>query len=64
MYWYVEVCVVEIYEGNPPPACREVFIVSGVSILNDSVFGKVFKVLWSKMGLHRWLDLGTRNSLL
>ena len=42
------------------PACREVLIVSGVSILNDSVFKKVFKVLRSRMGLHRLLGLGTK----
>ena len=34
--------------------CREVLIVSGVSILNDSVFRKVFKVLRYRIGLH-WL---------
>ena len=45
-------------------ACREVLIVSGVSILNNSVFRKVFKVLKSKIGLRQLLDLGTTNSLL
>ena len=45
------------------PVCREVLIVSGISILNDSVFRKVFKVLRSKIGLHRLLGLGKRNSL-
>ena len=42
----------------------DVLIVSGVSILNDSVFKKVFKVLRSRMGLHRLLGLGTKNSRL
>ena len=46
------------------PDCREVLIVSGVSILNDSVFKKVFKVLKSRIGLHRLLGLGTKNSWL
>ena len=46
------------------PACSEVLIVSGVSILNDSVFRKVFKLLRSKIGLHRLLGLGTKNSRL
>ena len=44
------------------PACREVLIVSGVSILNDPVFGKVFKVPRAKIGLHQLLGLGTKNS--
>ena len=51
-------------EVTHSPACREVLIVSGVSILNDSVFRKVFKVLRSKIGLHRLLGLGTKNNLL
>ena len=50
--WYVEICILEI------------LLVSGVSILNDSVFRKVFKMLRSKIGLHRWLALGTKNSWL
>ena len=33
------------------PACREVLIVSSVSILNDFVFRNVFKVLRSKIGV-------------
>ena len=46
------------------PTWREVLMVSGVSILNDPVFKKVFKVLRSRMGLHRLLGLGTKNSRL
>ena len=46
------------------PTWREVLMVSGVSILNDPVFKKVFKVLRSRMGLHRLLGLGTKNSPL
>ena len=42
-------------EVTHSPNCREVLIVSGVSILNDSVFRKVFKVLRSRTGLHRLL---------
>ena len=61
--WYVEVCVFIIYGGNSLPYI-EVLIVSGVSILNDSVFSNVFKLLKSKIGLHRLLGLGTKNSLL
>ena len=37
------------------PACREVLIVSGVSILNDLVFKKVFKVLRSRTGCWVWV---------
>ena len=51
-------------EVTHSPACREVFIVSGVSILNDSVIRKVFKLLRSRIGLHRLLGLGTKNSRL
>ena len=51
-------------EVTHSPACREVLIVSGVSILNDSVLRKVFKVLRSKMGLHRLFSLSTKNSWL
>ena len=43
------------------PAWREVLIVSGVSILNVPVFKKVFKVLRSRIGLHRLLGLGTKK---
>ena len=46
------------------PACREVLIASGVSILNDSEFKKVFKVLRSRTGLQWLLGLGTNNSQL
>ena len=53
----------ESMEVTHSPACTEVLIVSGVSILNDSVFKKVFKVLRSRIGLHRLLGLGTKNSL-
>ena len=51
-------------EVTHSPACREVLIVSGVSILNDSVFRKLFTLLRSKMGLNRLLGLGTKNSWL
>ena len=44
-------------EDSHSLACREVFIVSVVSILNDSEFRKVFKVLRSKIGLHQLLGL-------
>ena len=44
--WYVEVCILEVYGGNPPPAWREILIVS-VSILNFSVFRNWFRVLRS-----------------
>ena len=60
MWKYASVKSMEVTHS---PACSEVLIVSGVSILNDSVFRKVFKVLMSKMGLHWLLGLGTRNSL-
>ena len=46
------------------PACREVLIASGVSILNDSEFKKVFKALRSRTGLHQLLGLGSKNSRL
>ena len=46
------------------PACREVLIASGVSILNDSEFKKVFKVLRSRTGFHRLLGLVSQNSRL
>ena len=48
------------------PACREVLIVSGVSILNDSVFRKVFKLLRFRTSLHRLLGLviaGCKNQV-
>ena len=45
-------------------ACMEVLIVSGVSILNNSVFKNLYKVLRSSIGLHWLLGLGTRKSLL
>ena len=54
--WYMDV--------THSPDCREVLIVSGVSILNDSVFRKVFKVLRSRTSLYRLLGLGTKNSWL
>ena len=44
--------------------CREVLIVCGVSILNDSVFRKVFKMLRAKTGLHQLLGLSTKNNRL
>ena len=59
MNWYVEVSILEIYGGNPLP-CKEILILSGVSILNDPVSRKVFKVLRSKIGLHRLLGLGAK----
>ena len=51
-------------EVTHSPVCREVLIVSGVSILNDSVFRKVFKGVRSRICLHRLLGLGTKNSRL
>ena len=39
-------------------------MVSGVSILNFSDLRKKFRLLRSKIGLHRLFGLGTRNSLL
>ena len=39
-------------------------MVSGVSILNFSVLRKRFSLLRSNIGLHFWLGLGTKNSLL
>ena len=51
-------------EVTHSPACREVLIVSGVSILNDSVFKNLFSALRSKMGLHWLLGLGTKNNWL
>ena len=46
------------------PVWREVVIVSGVSILNFSVFSNLFRVLRSKIGLHRLFGFGTRKGLL
>ena len=51
-------------EVTHSPACMEVLLVSGVSVLNDSVFWKVFKVLRYKIGLHQLLGLGPKNSWL
>ena len=51
-------------EVTHSPECREVLIVSGISIVNDSEFKKVFKLLRSSIGLHRLLGLGTKNSRL
>ena len=51
-------------EVTHSPIYREILIVSGVSNLNDSVFRKVFKGLRSRIGLHRLLGLGTKNSQL
>ena len=39
-------------------------MVSGVSILNFSVFRKKFRLLKSRIGLHLLLGLGTKNSQL
>ena len=39
-------------------------MVSGVSILNFSNLRKTFRLLRSKIGLHRLFGLGTRNNLL
>ena len=62
--WYWKYASLKSIEVTHSPACREVLIVSGVSILNDSVFRKVFKVLRPKIGLHQLLGLGTKNSWL
>ena len=57
---YVEAGILEIY-GCDSFLC---LIVSGVSILNDSVFRNLFRVLRFKIGLYRLMDFGTRKSLL
>ena len=44
-------CPLKSMEVTHSPICREVLIVSLVSILNDSVLRKVFKVLRSRIGL-------------
>ena len=62
--WYMEVWVLKSMDVTHSPACREVLIASGVSILNDSEFTEVFKVLRSRTGLHRLLGLGSKNSRL
>ena len=51
-------------EVTHSPCCREVLMVSGVSILNFSTLRKRFSLLRSRMGLHLLLGLGTRKSRL
>ena len=62
--WYVEVCFFEIYGCDPLPCLEGGSYVSGVSILNVPVFKKVFKVLRSRIGLHRLLGLGTKKPVV
>ena len=50
--WYMEYVSLKSMEVTHSPACREVLVVSGVSILNDTVFKILFRVLRSEIGLH------------
>ena len=64
VYWNVEIGVAEIQRCHPFPCCKEIRIVSEVSILNVFTLKNLFRALRSKIGRHFRFGLGTMNILL
>ena len=60
--WYMEVSL-KALEVTHSPCCKEVLLLSGVSILKVSDFRYLFSELRSRIGLHLLLGFGTKKSL-
>ena len=65
MYWNVKIDILEVYmDVTHFPVWREVLILSGVFILNFSVFRNLIRVLRFKIDLNLLLGLGTKKCRL
>ena len=60
----MEVGVPESKDVTHSPVCREVRIISGVSILNFSALRNLLRWLKFSIGLHMLFGFGTKNSWL
>ena len=64
VYLDMLVSILETYGYYPFAACKEVFMLSGVSILNFSDFRDLLSELRFMIGLQWLMGFGTKNSLL
>ena len=64
VYWDIEASVLKSMDVIHLPFCKEVLMLSGVSISNVSDFRYLFNELGSRIVLHLLLGFGTKKNLL